>query len=1105
MRSEQPARGRSEAPHCYEASVVSSSSGSERTGATRQMPEGGVARGPAALAKLSRPRLPRIVPRSRLFALLDAQRQRPVLWIAGPPGAGKTSLVASYLEARRLPHLWYQVDSADADPATFFYYLGLAGPRKAARRVKPLPSLTPEYLLDLPGFTRRFFRDLFGRMPASAALVLDNYQDAAPESALHDLLHEALSQIRDGINLIVISRAEPPQQYARAIANSAVAHVGWEELRLTSDETAAIGNAARQLDDQTVRLLQERSDGWAAGLVLMLERLKQTGTVNVLAQPESLDAVFNYFAAQIFNVMPERSQRILVRTACLPHFSPTQAEALCGDSEAVKLLDHLCRRRLFVSKRGDAALGYQYHYHALFRAFLLDQARTTYTTAGISELHGRCAALLEADGQLEDAVELHLEAQAREEAYRLILRLAPRMHAQGRHRTLQYWITRLPVSWLETRPWLRYWLGACQWQAAPTQGRLTLELAYKGFAATNDIDGQIMAAVLIIHAYIHEYCHWERIDDWAAKLASLLDETRPRVSAEAHARGLSVLLLARSNRGTDLPALARLAERVFPLLESESDVNVRIYVGIHLANAYDGIGDIARGQQVALSVVPLLRDPAAQAYLRSFWYFVYSRCPCLSLADHALATNALKEGLAIAEENGLSFLCGYLRTFLFLVYVNAGDLAAATTVCEELDAMQPSGQRLDVPVYLQTKALLALMQRDLVAARKYCVASFEADQEMGNLRERALGFLLLAILHIECEEYAEAHAQVRNFQVSVTPIPGRLHDYLSQLLGAYLSLRQSDLPRCDGLLRNALAIGRNQSYLNHYHWYPPMMSRLCARALKAGIEVPFVRFLIRKRHLLPESPDTDHWPWPVRIYTLGRFSIVLDDAPAAFSRKAPKKLLMLLKALIALGGRDVSGQQLSDTLWRDNEGDAAQEAFAAALRRLRKLLGDPEAIDLDEGRLSLDSRRVWVDAWAFERLLSESDAPQRSREGDHESLHKAFSLYHGNFLANDPDSVWAVSMRERLRAKFIRHLAGEAQRLEQLGELDRAAALYSRGIETDPLAEQFYQGLMRCYRQGQRIAEALAVYRRLQQTLSITLGIAPSPASEALRQSLHAG
>src|SRR5215813_8444677 len=117
-----------------------------------------------SLAKTTRPSLTGILPRERLYAMLDAARIRRVVWITGPPGCGKTTLVASYLEQRGLPSLWYQVDEGDQDAASFFYYLSLAAREPGGDATPGLPQLTPEYHAAIAPFARRYFQALFAQL-----------------------------------------------------------------------------------------------------------------------------------------------------------------------------------------------------------------------------------------------------------------------------------------------------------------------------------------------------------------------------------------------------------------------------------------------------------------------------------------------------------------------------------------------------------------------------------------------------------------------------------------------------------------------------------------------------------------------------------------------------------------------------------------------------------------------------------------------------------------------------------------------------------------------------------------------------------------------------
>src|SRR5438477_9909944 len=85
------------------------------------------------LAKLTRPKLYDALPRPRLFSLLDEAAAHPIVWICAPPGSGKTTLVASYLEARELIHVWYQADIGDTEPATSVHDIPIAAQQVAGK------------------------------------------------------------------------------------------------------------------------------------------------------------------------------------------------------------------------------------------------------------------------------------------------------------------------------------------------------------------------------------------------------------------------------------------------------------------------------------------------------------------------------------------------------------------------------------------------------------------------------------------------------------------------------------------------------------------------------------------------------------------------------------------------------------------------------------------------------------------------------------------------------------------------------------------------------------------------------------------------------------
>src|SRR6185436_19419584 len=221
--------------------------------------------------------------------------------------------------------------------------------------------------------------------------------------------------------------------------------------------------------------------------------------------------------------------------------------------------------------------------------------------------------------------------------------------------------------------------------------------------------------------------------------------------------------------------------------------------------------------------------------------------------------------------------------------------------------------------------------------------------------------------------------------------------------------------------------------------------------------------LIRQRNLTPEGPAVGAaWPWMFRVNTLGNFRLLRHDEPLGGVGKAQRRPLELLKLLIAYGGTQVSESRVTDALWPRTEGDSAHRSFTSALHRLRKLLGEDRAVVLHEGKLTLDRRYFWIDAWAFEELVAELDAalpvsppaPDALRVGADriESFAtRLLELYRGPFLASENEAAWQLERRNRLRSRFARAAAALGRHWELAGQAARAAELQEKCFEIDPL------------------------------------------------------
>ncbi|MBP2676213.1 MAG: malT, partial [Deltaproteobacteria bacterium] len=893
-------------------------------------------------AKVTRPVPVGYFPRRRLYSLLDKSRKVPVLWITGPPGCGKTALVSSYIESRRLPCLWYKVDDADADIGTFFYYLGLAAKKAAPRKRRRLPLLTPDRLPGLVVFAQRYFEALSATLPVPSLLVLDDCHRLQDDSPFFGMLREGISRLAPGIGAVFISRNDPHPSFARDRANRLMESLAWEDLRLTPEETAGIVRLQRKgrVSPDLARHLFERSDGWVAGLVLLLGRADEKSVDPPTVRRQVPAEIFDYFGSEIFQRLDEERKAFLLRSAFLPRMTASMAERQTGVGRAGQILSEMNRRNYFTEKRLQREPVYEYH--ALFREFLLEQGRNVFSDLELSAIRKSAAILLEQTGYIEDAAGLFRQAGDWTELARLILFQAPSLLTQARIQTLLEWLGALPREVLDNEPWLIYWNGIGVLYFSPAESTAYFEDALRKFEKRADALGVFAAWSGAVDSILAALIDYKPLDVWISLLPRLLErygELPPGVIGDQVTCGMFKALSFRQFPRADL---AYWTHRALAMAQASTDTwFMDAWLKVATATAYfychqTKKGDFHEAEISLASLREILKRQDENPLMRVWvdWMEV-TLSFYLSMPERCMRVSS--DGLAFAESTGVHMLDSVFFGYSALSALHLGDFDAANRFLGRMAASM-GRQRGFLSILFDLVACFeALHRRDLGKAAFHANECLRLTEETGNRLDLPTCHLLLTHVHHELHENEEAARHLAQARSTGSDIESHHILWLSDLTDAYFRLDRNDEASAIVLLRKGLKMGRERGFVGSIFWRPCLFEKVAAKALEEEIEVDYVRDLIRQHRIVPDpaNPHLEQWPWPVKIYTLGRFGFLVDDRPVEFGRKVQQRPLSLLKALVALGGREVPEPRLAELLWPESDGDMAHHSFIVALSRLR--------------------------------------------------------------------------------------------------------------------------------------------------------------------------
>ncbi len=219
------------------------------------------------------------------------------------------------------------------------------------------------------------------------------------------------------------------------------------------------------------------------------------------------------------------------------------------------------------------------------------------------------------------------------------------------------------------------------------------------------------------------------------------------------------------------------------------------------------------------------------------------------------------------------------------------------------------------------------------------------------------------------------------------------------------------------------------------------------------------------------------------------------------------RLRALLTRLAVAEGRLVSTVELIDAVWPEDAPGGGANALQSLVSRLRRAVGDPDAIVQDAAGYRLAISRADLDTGRFADLVR---AGQRRLAGaEHDpavaTLDEALALWRGQPLSDAGEAAYALGLRAGWESLRVR------------AEVDRLAALLGAGRFSDtvtealalaaerPLDERVWATLLRGLAGAGRTSEALSAYETFRERLRDELGSDPGPELQALHLGLLRG
>jgi LuxR family maltose regulon positive regulatory protein len=331
-----------------------------------------------ALTKIQPPRL-----RSALIArpalehsLGDALASARLTLISAPAGYGKTAALT-----RQLGHLpegtvaaWVALDEDDDLSRVAHCIVAALEPFDLPWRTSPdalIAAMQDGQRISRQAFVVALVNALAATDVSRGLLVLDDVHRIT-DPALFDAIDAMVERLPAHWGLVMASRTDPPLALARLRAQGDCVELRQDELGFSPDDVRSLMQLRHAgSSDELVRAMHERTQGWPAGLGLVLSDSGRHGAPRAGSLRDR--HVFDYLASEVLDDLPDELRQFLLRCSVLPELTAERCAAVSGSERAAHWLEEIERRGLFASVLDSEV--YTLRLHDLFRDCLDDRLR----------------------------------------------------------------------------------------------------------------------------------------------------------------------------------------------------------------------------------------------------------------------------------------------------------------------------------------------------------------------------------------------------------------------------------------------------------------------------------------------------------------------------------------------------------------------------------------------------------------------------------------------------------------------------------------------------------------------------------------------------------